>query len=212
MGHAATATVGVITAVDPDDARERAREIVDGLGPNDPPRPLRGLLDWIGDRLQTISRPFRWLFAELFSLLPDWLAWLVLVAAAAALAWLVVRAVRARVASAAAPAHARREAAGEDPARLERDAAAAAARGDHALAVRLRFRAGLLRLDHDAHVIHYRPGLGNQEVRDTLGEPRFDDLADTFDRVTYGDAEAEPLDSDTARAEWPEVVKTARRG
>ena len=53
----------------------------------------------------------------------------------------------------------------EDPAALERDADRAAAAGEWETAVRLRFRAGLLRLDA-RELIEYRPSLTTGEVAD----------------------------------------------
>ena len=58
----------------------------------------------------------------------------------------------------------------EDPAALERDADRAAAAGEWETAVRLRFRAGLLRLDA-RELIEYRPSLTTGEVADAVGSP-----------------------------------------
>jgi len=102
-------------------------------------------------------------------------------------------------------------AAAESPAALEAAAAEAEARGDFALAVRLRFRAGLLRLDRDARAITYRPSIPTREVRAELASEAFDDLADTFENITYGGDDAEPADTAVARRDWPRVVAAAKR-
>jgi hypothetical protein len=100
---------------------------------------------------------------------------------------------------------------GDDPAALDAAAAQAEARGDLALAVRLRFRAGLVRLDRDARAITYRPSMPTVAVRAELESPTFDGLADTFEDITYGGAEAEPTDTAEARRDWPRVLQAARR-
>ena len=96
------------------------------------------------------------------------------------------------------------------PAALERQADAAEQAGDHAAAVRLRFAAGLLRLDA-AHAIELRPSLTSGEVGRTLRSDRYNSLADTHDAVAYGGRDAAAQDSAEARAEWPAVVGEARR-
>jgi hypothetical protein len=94
---------------------------------------------------------------------------------------------------------------------LEAQAEAAEADGDHALAVRLRFQAGLVRLDDDAHAIDLTPALLNSAVRNTLANTRFDHLATTFEEITYGERPAAAQQSADARREWPVVVQEARR-
>ncbi|HEY6758472.1 MAG TPA: DUF4129 domain-containing protein [Baekduia sp.] len=96
------------------------------------------------------------------------------------------------------------------PAELERQAAAAETAGDHAAAVRLRFAAGLLRLDA-AHAIELRPSLTSGEVGRTLHSDTYNSLATTHDAIAYGGHDADPDDSAAARAEWPAVVTEARR-
>jgi hypothetical protein len=96
------------------------------------------------------------------------------------------------------------------PDALERQAEAAERDGDHDAAVRLRFAAGLLRLDA-ARAIELRPSLTSGEVGRTLKSDRYDSLADTHDAVAYGGRDAAVEDSAEARAEWPAVVTEARR-
>jgi hypothetical protein len=94
----------------------------------------------------------------------------------------------------------------EDPGLLERDADAAERAGDFERAVRLRFRAGLLRLG-DRGAIDYRPSLTTSEVRALLGSETFEHLAATFEHVTYGEQPAGPPDAAAARTEWPHVIE-----
>jgi len=44
-----------------------------------------------------------------------------------------------------------------------------------------------------------------------LGSSTFDELAQRFEEVTYGDAVAAPDDVDAARTNWPRVVEDATR-
>ena len=98
----------------------------------------------------------------------------------------------------------------EDPDALDRDADDAERRGDLERAVRLRFRAGLLRLG-DRGAIAYSPSVTTGEVRRVLGSDTFDELAHTFEGVTYGGRAARPPDVDAARREWPRVLDDAGR-
>ena len=90
---------------------------------------------------------------------------------------------------------------GVDPDDLESEAEAAASRGDHAEAVRLRFRAGLLRLDESGR-IKYRPGLTGAEIEELLHSPVFETLARRFDEIVYGRQHASSDDYTEAVAGW----------
>jgi hypothetical protein len=93
----------------------------------------------------------------------------------------------------------------EDPAALERDAGSAEERGAFGEAVRLRFRAGLLRLGARS-TIEYRPSLLTAEVARSLHSPQFDSLNDTFERIAYGGAAARPGDAEASRNGWAAVL------
>jgi len=97
-----------------------------------------------------------------------------------------------------------------DPSALERDAAGAEAAGNYAAGVRLRFAAGLVRLDA-AQAIRLRPSLTTGQVGRALGSDRFDALAATFDEVAYGGRPAQPADAEAAREAWPRVLREAGR-
>jgi hypothetical protein len=92
-----------------------------------------------------------------------------------------------------------------DPAELEFRAESAAGRGDFAEAIRLRFLAGLLRLDA-AGLISYAPGLINHEVSQVLDDEDFDRLWLAFDAVVYGDAPAGAVDHQLAVAGWKRLL------
>ena len=151
----------------------------------------------------------RWI-GDVIDFVP-WYVWLAIVLFITGLvvAWIVRRVQPARRArSSRTPAD--RGAGAEDPAVLEREADAAERRGDLERAVRLRFRAGLLRLG-DRGAVDYRPSLTTSEVRAALDSDTFDHLAGTFERVAYGGRPAGPPDVAEARTEWPRVVKQGPR-
>ncbi len=169
------------------------------------PGPFHGLLDWIGDRLRAIGD-------ALDDLLPGgrgivWIALAALVGASAAIVARRTLTRRVRAATQAAAAAAPR---GDDARALERRAEAAEAAGDLQAALRLRFRAGLLRLDARG-AIEFRPSISTYEVRRALRSSDFDELAFDFDEVVYGGRPAAPADLESARHRWPEVVQHACR-
>ena len=199
-------------AVDPDAARRRAQHILSDrkFRPSSTPRPLRGPLRWLGDRLETLFGPI----GRLLALIPGWTWLAVLAGVVGVIVWVIVRARRRVATRAPAGKPARRALDGdddEDPDTLERAADEAERDGDLARALRLRFRAGLLRLG-DRGAIRYRPSVTTGEVRRTLASARFDDLAGTFEAVTYGGRTADRPDVDDARREWPRLLEeTGRR-
>jgi hypothetical protein len=101
-------------------------------------------------------------------------------------------------------------AAAAGPSELERRAAAAEHGGDHDAAIRLRFAAGLLRLDA-ADAIELRPSLTSGDVGRALRSDRYNALARTHDAIAYGGHHAEPQDAERAREGWPVVIGEARR-
>ena len=169
------------------------------------PQPLRRPLERLGRAIE-----------RLWAALPGGPGgrWGIAVVAAAVLAALLAaRGIRRRGAAAPAPAAgvARAGVAADDgPDALERRAGEAEAAGDHALAVRLRFRAGLVRLgERDA--IPYRPSLTTAEARRRLRSQPFDRLATDFEAIAYGGRPAGGADSDAARAGWRDVLAKAGR-
>ena len=143
--------------VDPDEAREQARDILEQrrYQPEKVPRPFEGPLEWLGDRM----RPIGEFFDDLVSSGPGRvllaLGFVTLVAVVA------VTIARRRSRAGAAVGRGRGRDSVEqslDPARLEREADAAERRGDLDRALRLRFRAGLLRLDA-VGAITFRPSM-----------------------------------------------------
>ena len=198
-------------AVDPDAARQVAKEILADrrFHPHHGPRPLAGFFRRVGE---LVVDPVLRFFRAIGDLLPSvgsplWLAIAAVVVVAAAVLTIRLSAGRGRQRFPGAG----RRAAGEDglhPDDLERRAEEAERRGDLDAALRLRFRAGPLRLA-DAGVVRLRPGLTNAAVSRALRSPRFDELAGDFDEVAYGGRPATEADVATARSGWPAVVETA---
>jgi hypothetical protein len=196
------------TAVDPDAARAEAEKILGGRRYQDDPapRPFRGPLEWVGDRLDSAGDAA----GDVGRSLP-WFVWLLIALAVIGLfIWFLVRNTeRRRIARLAAGEASVAVAVADDPDVLEREADEAERNGDFERAVRLRFRAGLLRLGAEGR-IEYTPATTTTEVRRTLQSPTFDDLALTHDEVTYGDRDALPPDAEHARTRWPELTRGGR--
>ena len=100
-------------------------------------------------------------------------------------------------------------AAGTDPAELERLADRAEADGDAALAVRLRFRAGVLRLAATG-ALRLRPSTTAREVATDLASPEMDWIVDRFERISYGGERATPDDARGSRERWGRLTAAVR--
>lgn len=195
-----------LAAADPDAARRQAEAILRErrFRPVDVPQPLRRPLRSLGDALTSV-------LDRLAALLPGGhvTLWLLLAAAVLALSTLLTaRAARRRRAGEGVSYDQRTALAGstpEDPARLERRAEEAEDAGDYAAAVRLRFRAGLLRLDA-REAIALRPSLTSGELARRLRSATFAGLAATFDAVAYGGARPGEEDARAAREGWRTVL------
>ena len=198
--------------VDPAAARRQAHVVLSPrrFAEPHPPRPLRGVLRWIGDRVHAVLRPFGEALGSLVA--HPWVglpvAVLLLVAVIAIASRLVSRVNRGRVDQAGwVVAEGNRS---DDPTALERAADQAEGDGRFEDALRLRFRAGLARL-----AIAGRLPAGavepNGEIARTLGSHRFDGLSRTFDEVVYGRRPPRVGDAVAAKRDWPEVLEEAGR-
>ena len=189
---------------DPGAAREQARDILAERRFQDHglPDPFRDVLDRVAGWIES----FLGLFDGLG--LPGGrpVVWLLL----ALIAGFAAFAVAGRMTSrrrAGAPARAAASAlAREDPDALERRAREAAARGDHELALRLGFRAGVVRL-HRRGWIDAEESLSTGQVARAVGAPGFDRTAARFDEVVYGRRPAAAEDVEAARAAWEEALR-----
>ncbi len=194
----------------PAQAREEARHILAErrFRGTTLPRPFHGLFSWLARHLHFTVRGWDWLALKLGG---QDVLWAILGLLVLTVAALVTRRLARRRTEVEARGSARRgRGRSEDPAELERLADDAERRGDLEVALRLRFRAGLLRLGR-ARALPLRPSLRTREVRRTLRSARFDRLARDFDEVVYGRRPPNTADVDAARSEWPQVVAEARR-
>jgi hypothetical protein len=178
------------------------------------PRPLKRPLDWLAERLRPVDRALSDAFRAVAGLLPggDATLWVGLGAIVLALAAWVSSGLARRRAGAIEADRARAAAVGgRDPRALEREAEHAERAGDFERAVRLRFRAGLLRLDA-ADILAFDPALTSGELARRLRSPAFDALALRFDEIAYGRRASSAVDARTAREAWRAVLAEAAPG
>jgi hypothetical protein len=194
----------------PEQQRSEAREVLSQrrYREQELPRPFAGVFAFLGRLLEPVGDAFTAAFRYLARLLPggDSSVWVVLgllvVAGAAAVSLRLGR--RRAQASEQNPSQSRLRSLDERA--LERAADAAVHAGDHGRAVRLRFLAGLLRLDK-VDAITWRPSLITSEVEARIASPEFESLARSFDEIVYGGRAAVPEDSERARAGWQRVLQ-----
>jgi hypothetical protein len=199
-------------AVDPDAARRVAEDILADprYHPRRGPRPFAGFFERLGELIVDPIIRFLSSIGDVFPSVgsPLWIALAVAVV-------LVALVVAVRLSSGRGRQRfGSQRLIGDDehglgPDELEQRADDAERRGDLDTALRLRFRAGLARLD-DAGAVRLRPGLTNTAVSRTLRSVAFDELATDFDEVAYGGRPATTADVTTARSTWPDVIATAR--
>jgi cytochrome c-type biogenesis protein CcmH/NrfF len=181
----------------------------------DLPRPLRGVLEWLGDVLETVFGPIVSILGNLVAALVEFVPggavtlWaLAAVIVLVAFAVVVERSARRR--ASVDVRHRARAKTTLRPAELEREAEEAEGRGDLEGALRLRFLAGLLRLE-DKRVISTARFATSAEVARRLNSPDFDEVAHLFDEVVYGRRPAEPADLETTRSTFDRLLVTSGR-
>ncbi|HET7488992.1 MAG TPA: DUF4129 domain-containing protein [Acidimicrobiales bacterium] len=177
------------------------------------PRPFRGIFRTIGGWLQPVLSPVGRFFSRHFGRQFHNRRTAFAVGLAVILAAVVVSLRLIRRRSSAGVEHAGRRSGGgrpADPEELERRAVEAERAGQLDLALRLRFRAGLLRLDL-AGVVHDRPALTTGVLTHEVPSPVLHDLAVAFEEVAYGGRPASPDDLAAARSGWRRVLDEARR-
>jgi hypothetical protein len=189
----------------PGQARQLARSVLAErrFEPTPAPRPLRGLLRVIAE---PIDAALGFLDDALGAVGGAWLALaaVLLVAGVCAIVLSVRRPTRAGIERRTGS----RAAQPDDPLELERRAERAERDGDLEAAIRLRFRAGLGRLERTG-AIPARPSMVSSEVSRRLGSPAFDRLAAAFDEIAYGARRAGRADLQAAREGWAEVLQEA---
>ncbi len=183
------------------------------------PRPFAGVLHAIGHFLEDMFGPiFRWIgshllhpvgsgFRFVFGGWAPFVAILLAILIGVCVALLLVRR-RSRIAARTGETRAMARSVG--PVELEAEADRLADAGDFGGAVRLRFEAGLLRLESAGLVSDTRVHTGS-EVAAYLGSPTFDELAGRHEAVAYAGSPASEADVRHARDKWPRVPDEARR-
>lgn len=197
--------IGMQTTQSPDAARQLARRILAQrrFQPEKSPQPLRRPITWLGQKINDLTSPLFGLFAR-----SRWILALLTVAALVAVVAFATYVGRGRIQS-----HQDRrllEAGPDvDPASLDAAANRAVIGGDHELALRLRFKAGLIRLERAGRIA---PSLGrtNGDVRRQLSSESFESLADRFDEVIYGGESATEADDERTRTGWRDVLSGDR--
>jgi hypothetical protein len=188
---------------DADDARAEAAEILSDrrFRESDSPKPLKGLFEWLEERTRGLRESVG-AFARAFpgGLVVFWM----FVAAAVALLAMVVAARLATRRQAGARTVVHDEKIRESSQELLRAAEAAEKDGDLQTALRLSFRAGLLRLAERGLLPGSR-SLTSGEISDLLNSTTFDRLAATFDRIVYGRRAAAARDVEESKSGWRSV-------
>lgn len=182
-------------------AREQARSILHERRFHDSqlPRPLHGVLSWLGDRLHAVVD-------ALDRVLPggDSVVWFLLAATVLGFALVVA----ARLSRARGPGVGRTRpdrAAAVDPDVLDLQADEAERAGDYELALRLRFRAGTIRLAQRSVLDDPASVTTGGLVRRLRSEP-FALAAHRFDEVVYGRRPPTSDDARLVREGWRAVL------
>lgn len=204
------------SATDAEGARLSAEEVLDDdkFSERDVPRPFRGVLEWVADRLRPVGRFLDDLFGPVIDAivgLPGGgfiLAGLLVGGGGALTAWLITRRSRATVARRARAA--RLVDPDLDPDELERSAEDAEANGDLARSVRLRYEAGLLRLVRSGH-LELRADTTAAGAARQVDRPVMDRLTTDFEEIVYGDREATAADAERSRHGWVELLGVGNR-
>jgi hypothetical protein len=197
------------------EARERAHRILsEKRFKPEPgvPHPLRGFLRWLGGIVHAISAAVGRAIDWSTGWIPggSYTFWAIVATVVVALGAITSFRMGRRRAGRQLLAGATRAVGEElDPRRLEREAAAAERRGDYELALRLLFRAGLLRL-HRAEAIEFRESMTTGDVARRLRLPEFDRLGTRFDEIAYGREPALKRDVESTREGWQAVLAEVR--
>lgn len=197
----------------PADARGQARAVLDAdkFQQSDVPKPFKGALEWLADRLRPIGRFVERIVDPILDLPGGaWILGTALVAvAAAATAWLVGRRSGAAVRATAAGGGPLVDASA-DPIGLDRRAGEREGAGDLAGALRLRYQAGLVRLVR-ADRLTLRTDTTAADAARQVDHPAMDALTMDFEEIVYGDRAATAADLHAAGERWDDLLRARSR-
>ncbi len=205
------------------EARRQARQILSGSQYQTRPersfRPLAGVLAAIGRFFDRVFGPL-WRFLDdhlfhpvgnsVFDLFGDWWPLLVLalaLVAGIALGRIIIK--RRALPARRLPGQSSRPAS-QDPETLERLADQAELDGDLEVAVRLRFRAGVIRLERMG-AVDRGPTRTDRELSGSLRSATFDALAADLESIVYGGAPATEQQAADALSGWRRVAVEVER-
>ena len=177
------------------------------------PRPLHGLLEAIGKALSTPAKLFSDALAKLGAVLPGGpiVAWIVVALLVAGVSALIARRWSRLALLGSGDDRASTASGLERATELERRAEQAEREGMLDDAVRLRFRAGLARLNERGKIPPPRSA-PTAELARTIRSGTFDELARRFEEIAYGAAHAQRSDLEDARRGWSAVLSGSERG
>jgi hypothetical protein len=203
-------------------ARQQAKEILSKrpyrTTPSHTPRPLAGVLHAMGRALNAaFGRPAQWVYHHLLlqvahGLTSTFGGWWVAVVGVIALvigvaAGVLIAKRRTRI-SARQVLSGTFDITADDPDDIDRQADAAESAGENETAVRLRFRAGLVRLQRKGIVVN-QGAQTSRQLSARLGSPAFDGLARRHELIVYARDGATSADAAAARTDWPRVLVEA---
>jgi hypothetical protein len=177
------------------------------------PKPFRGVLMWLRDRLAPVGRllvRIRDQVVRVFDAIPGgrWvLAALLGGLLVVFVAWLAGRTSGARIRTASVRGEGLLVDVSLDPDELRRQAEQAESAGDFDAAVHLRFTEGVVRLVRSER-IQLRAETTATRVAADVGGPDIRGLVTTFEEVVYGGRAATAEDCANARAGWAAVLGT----
>jgi hypothetical protein len=202
-----------LAQITPEEAQEKARKILEedrfrgdgGPPPGRAPQPFKAPLSWLGDQLRKVFEPLGRLFARIGNGGP--IGWILLVGLIGVLVviiakWWARRTVNSKKDSTKKVKLSKRIA------ELEQAAKDAAEAGRYAEAIRLRFQAGLLRLEDDGRVtkVERKP---NADVVAAVPAQSLRPLANLHDRLAYSEDDASKDDLDRAVVAIDSVIAEA---
>lgn len=198
-------------------ARGDAHDVVTGRDYREQelPRPFRGPLRWLGDRLAPVGRFLDRVVGPVLRF-ADRVPGGRFLLLGVVLGLVVAAVVRVAARRGAAVRTAGPGGGGllvdpaADPDELSRQADAAEAAGDFALAVRRRYEEGLLRLVGGERLV-LRLDTTPRRAADEVGGPTMTELTTTFEEVVYGDRPASADDARAARTGWLDVLGAKAR-